>query len=144
MLLCAGLVMPNARAATPDVSFGDAAGIHVVSVTRLDDRQYNVRVLSTALRRAVDVRILLPADYAQNSTARFPVLYLFHGTSGRASDWVTLGDAEKTTAPLELITVMPDAGFDGDGGGWFTNWVDTSTQLGPSRWETFHVSQLVP
>src|SRR5438067_10948106 len=39
---------------------------------------------------------------------------------------------------------MPDAGFDGDGGSWFTNWVDTSTQLGPSKWETFHVSQLIP
>ena len=146
--LTAGLAMPVARARASVTSgaltFSDTQDIQVVAATQIDDRQYNVRVLSTALRRAVDVRILLPADYAQNSTARFPVLYLFHGTSGRASDWVTLGDAEKTTAPLELITVMPDAGFDGDGGGWFTNWVDTKTQLGLSEWETFHVSQLIP
>jgi hypothetical protein len=39
---------------------------------------------------------------------------------------------------------MPDAGIDGNGGGWFTDWVDTTTALGPSRWETFHVSELVP
>jgi hypothetical protein len=39
---------------------------------------------------------------------------------------------------------MPDAGFDGNGGGWFTNWVDTATALGPSQWETFHVDQLIP
>jgi S-formylglutathione hydrolase FrmB len=124
--------------------FSDARGIHVVSTTRIDERQYNVRVLSAALGRAVDVRILLPARYSQDADRRYPVLYLFHGTSGRASDWVKAGDAEATTAPLQLITVMPDAGFDGDGGGWFTNWVDTTTNHGPSKWETFHVTQLVP
>jgi len=150
LTLTAGLVMPVAGAqgmvtsGAPTPMFSDGDGIHVVAVTPIDSRQYNVRVLSEALGRAVDIRILLPSDYAQLGTARFPVLYLFHGTSGRASDWVTMGDAEATTAPLELITVMPDAGFDGDGGSWFTNWVDTSTPKGPSRWETFHVSQLVP
>jgi esterase/lipase superfamily enzyme len=39
---------------------------------------------------------------------------------------------------------MPDAGFDGNGGGWFTNWVNTTTALGPSQWETFHIDQLIP
>ena len=130
-----------AAAAAP-VAFHDAAGIHVVAVRRIDDRQLNVAVSSAALGRAVDVRILLPAGYA--SGGRFPTLYLFHGTSGRASDWVTQGDAERTTASERLITVMPDAGFDGDGGGWFTDWVDTGTVLGPSKWETFHVAQLIP
>jgi S-formylglutathione hydrolase FrmB len=57
---------------------------------------------------------------------------------------VNFGDAEATTAPLDLITVMPDAGFNGNGGGWFTNWYDTNTALGPSQWETFHVNQVVP
>ena len=119
-------------------------GIHVVAVSAIDDRQLNVRVSSDALGRAVDVRILLPPGYAQDPATRYPVLYLFHGTSGRASDWVTMGDAEATTARLPLIVVMPDAGFDGNGGGWFTNWVDTTTALGPSQWETFHVDQLIP
>jgi S-formylglutathione hydrolase FrmB len=124
--------------------FVDAGGIHVVSVTRLDGRDINVKTLSASLRRAVDVRILLPSGYDEHPLARYPVLYLFHGTSGRASDWVSMGGAEATTAGLPLITVMPDAGFNGDGGGWFTNWVDTTTTLGPSQWETFHVAQLIP
>ncbi|MBV8297361.1 MAG: esterase family protein, partial [Acidimicrobiia bacterium] len=114
-----------------------------MSATALDSRQYDVQVSSAALGRTVDIRILVPADYAA-STARYPVLYLFHGTSGRASDWVNLGGAEAATARLELITVMPDAGFNGDGGGWFTNWYDTKTALGPSQWETFHVNQVIP
>lgn len=133
----------GAGAASSAARFHDADGIHVVSVKRIDDRQLNVSVRSAALGRPVDVRLLLPADYAR-SRSDYPVLYLFHGTSGRASDWVRTGDAEKATAGLPLIVVMPDAGFDGNGGGWFTDWYDAHTKLGPSKWETFHVRQLIP
>lgn len=125
-------------------AFTDADGIHVVSPQRIDDRQYDVTVSTAALGRTVDVRILVPADYGTRPTARYPVLYLFHGTSGRASDWVNSGNAEQATAGLPLIVVMPDAGFDGDGGGWCTNWYDAKTAKGPAQWETFHVTQLVP
>ena len=143
MAVLVGLVMPSARATTPDLGFVDAAGIRVQSVSRLDARQYEVSVASDALGRAVDVRVLVPDGYDSDSPP-LPVLYLFHGTSGRASDWVAMGEAEQATAGLPLIVVMPDAGFDGNGGGWFTDWVDTTTPLGPSQWETFHVGQLIP
>jgi len=140
----AGLRIERASAAAP--VFVDAAGIHVVATTAIDSRQYNVQVTSAALgtNHPVDIRVLLPASYDTATTTNYPVLYLFHGTSGRASDWVNFGDAEATTAPLDLITVMPDAGFNGNGGGWFTNWYDTATTLGPSQWETFHVNQVIP
>ena len=137
------VTLPTSANAGTAAKFADAAGLHVESVTQLSPRQYNVSVSSPALGRAVDVRILVPADYAK-LRRRLPVLYLFHGTSGRASDWVTSGDAEHATEGLPLIVVMPDAGFDGNGGGWFTNWVNTTTVLGPSQWETFHVGQLIP
>ena len=137
------LVPASAKAAGGGVAFHDASNLHVVAVERIDDRQYHVSVSSPALGRAVDVRILVPSGY-DASGDRLPVLYLFHGTSGRAADWVRTGNAEEATAGLPLIVVMPDAGFDGDGGGWFTNWVDTATALGPSQWETFHVDQLIP
>jgi S-formylglutathione hydrolase FrmB len=109
----------------------------------LGHRQLDAQVASAALGRAVDVRILLPKGYDNHRARRYPVLYLFHGTSGRASDWVRMGDAAKTTASLPLIVVMADAGFDGDGGGWFTNWVNGGAG-GPPEWETFHVHQLIP
>jgi len=131
-------------ASKPAVTFHDAHGIHVVKARHLGGRQYNVSVGSKALGRAVNVRILLPSGYAADPDRRWPVLYLFHGTSGRASDWVKQGGAKPTTAGRPLITVMPDAGFDGDGGGWFTNWVDSHTALGPSRWETFDIHNLIP
>jgi S-formylglutathione hydrolase FrmB len=142
-LLLAALVTIPGRAGADAVSFGDADGLQVVSVQQLDDRLWQVSVESAALGRPVRVRILLPGDYT-STTTRYPVLYLFHGTSGGAPDWTTQGDAEATTAGRPLIVVMPDAGFNDDGGGWFTNWVNTTTKLGPSEWETFHVDQLIP
>jgi S-formylglutathione hydrolase FrmB len=142
-VIVAALLLPGTSSAAPaKVRFHDSPGVQVVAAKQLDARQWNVKVLSPALGRPVDVRILLPRDYTP--TRDYPVLYLFHGTSGRASDWVQSGGAAATTEPLPLITVMPDAGFDGDGGGWFTDWVDAKTAKGPSKWETFHIRGIVP
>jgi S-formylglutathione hydrolase FrmB len=135
---------PNAVAVPPAVVFADGDGIHVESQQQVDDRLYALSVSTPALGRAVRVRVLLPDGYAPDAGLRYPVLYLFHGTSGGADDWLQSGDVRATTAGLPLIVVMSDAGFDNDGGGWFTNWWDTGTALGPSRWETFHVDQLIP
>lgn len=143
LALLAWFLTPTAAQAADGLTFHEASGLRVVNVTRIDHRQYDVSVSTPALGRAVHVRVLIPENYRETRD-RLPVLYLFHGTSGRASDWVGRGNVEKATAGLRLIVVMPDAGFDGDGGGWFTNWVDTKTALGPSQWETFHVDQLIP
>jgi len=140
------LALPVARARAATATFSSGDGITVVGTQQLDSRQYNVKITTPALgaSHVLDIRVLLPSNYDVDTTTRYPVLYLFHGTSGRASDWVNAGDAVAATAPYDLITVMPDAGFNGNGGGWFTNWYDTATALGPSQWETFHVNQLIP
>jgi S-formylglutathione hydrolase FrmB len=120
-----------------------AHGVRVESARELDERQLDVRVSTDALQQPVDIRILLPSDYDAKPERRYPVLYLFHGTSGRASDWIVAGNAVATTAGLPLIVVMPDAGFNGDGGGWFADWYNGGAG-GPPRWETFHIEQVVP
>ena len=139
-LFLLALTTPVFAAAPP---LHDGHGIHVETVEQIDARQLAVHVSTDALQHPVDVRILLPARYDATPGRRYPVLYLFHGTSGRASDWVTLGDAVATTATLPLIVVMPDAGFDGDGGGWFANWFNGGAG-GQPMWETFHVEQVIP
>jgi S-formylglutathione hydrolase FrmB len=135
-------VAPHATADAP--AFTDADGITVVTSQQVDDRLYSLDVSTPALGRAVRLRILLPDGYTADPTRRYPVLYLLHGTSGGADDWLTSGDVRATTAGVPMIVVMPDGGFDNDGGGWWTNWWDANTKLGPSRWETFHIDQLIP
>ncbi len=136
------LLQPLRIAAAAAPVLVDAHGIHVEATQSLDARQVAVRVSTDALMHPVDVRILLPTDYA-TTTQDYPVLYLFHGTSGRASDWVNAGGVVATTAALPLIVVIPDCGFSGDGGGWFSDWFNAGA-FGPPMWETFHIAQLIP
>lgn len=141
LLVCAA--PPLLCLAVPQPS--DGFGLEVQSFEQLTPRQFNVNVSTAALMHPVDVRLLVPDDYDDPAAAtdRYPVLYLFHGTSGRAADWINMGRAEETTAGLPLIVVMPDIGFDGDGGGWFADWFNGGAG-GQPMWETFHIAQLIP
>lgn len=149
---CLTLALPVIPAvADPAVSattltFNSGEGLTVLNTTQVDDRDYNVEVSSPYLGvdRPVNIRILLPVVYNPTTTPGYPVLYLFHGTGGYASDWINYGGAEQTTAPYNLITVMPDCGFNGDGGFWFTNWVDQTTSHGPSQFESYLIKSLIP
>lgn len=132
-----------AAAASAGVRFSDGHGLHVVSARQSGPRTWRLVVRTHQLSRAVRVNILLPRGYAGTSR-RYPVLYLFHGTSGGADDWIDSGRVTSATAPYRLITVLPDAGYDSNGGSWFTNWLDQDTALGRANWETFHIDQLVP
>ncbi|MGI8864649.1 MAG: alpha/beta hydrolase [Solirubrobacteraceae bacterium] len=132
-----------AGSAAPSPMLSDAAGIHVVSQRALDPRLVSLQVRTAAVAAPLDVRILLPDGYAGSPHRRYPVLYLFDGTSGHAADWTTRGDAERTTAGLPVIVVMPDITIAGDGGGWCTNWVGSGPHGRPA-WETFHIGQLIP
>jgi S-formylglutathione hydrolase FrmB len=121
----------------------DGQGLHVVSATPTGDREWRLVVSTSALARPVRIDVLLPVGYA-DSDRRYPTLYLLHGTSGGADDWLDQGDAATTAAAYPMIVVMPDAGYDGNGGSFFTNWVDQHTSLGTANWETFHIDQLIP
>jgi S-formylglutathione hydrolase FrmB len=84
------------------------------------------------------VRVLTPTGF-DPARDRLPVLWLLHGGFGSSVDWTTAGDAEALTAGLPMIVVMPDAGT----GGWYSDW-QKGTMEGPQRWETFHLTELLP
>ncbi len=143
LVVLLGLAVPASAQALATPAFRDGMGLHVSAVKQLSPRLFALTLTTDLLTAPTTVRVLLPAAYDRRPRQRFPVLWLFHGTSGGAADWTTQGDAERTTAPYDLITVMPDAGVDSDGGGWFTDWVNGG-RFGPPRWETFHVEHLMP
>jgi S-formylglutathione hydrolase FrmB len=151
LFLTLGVVAPagpataasSTTSATPGPPLLNAFGLHVTAEQQLDPRLLALTVTTAALPSPAQVRVLLPTGYAANPNRRYPVLYLFDGTSGHASDWTTEGDAERTTAGLPLIVVMPDITLNGNGGGWCTNPVNGGN-YGPPEWETFHIDQLIP
>ena len=123
--------------------FRDGHGIEVVSAERVGGRQWRLELRTAELARPVRVVVLLPRGY-ERSSRRYPVLHLLHGTSGGATDWVENGGVVRSTRDLPLLVVMPDGGYDANGGSWWTDWVDQETPLGTANWETFHIEQLVP
>ena len=69
---------------------------------------------STVLNAARQVYVYTPPGYEKNTSARYPVLYLLHGSGGVAADWTLAGNAnyildnliaEEKAAPM--IIVMP-------------------------------------
>jgi S-formylglutathione hydrolase FrmB len=142
--LLALAILPAAAVAVAPPSFRDGRDLHVESVKQLGDRLFALTLRTPLLTAPTNVRILLPAGYDASGKRRYPVLYLYHGTSGGAGDWTAQpGRAQDITAGLPLIVVMPDAGVNSNGGSWFTNWVNGG-RFGPPEWETWHVDRLIP
>jgi S-formylglutathione hydrolase FrmB len=111
----------------------------LVSTQQLDARLAELTFRTPALAADTHVRVLLPSGYDRSGRTRYPVLYLLHGAIDDYKSWTDKGDAEKITAGLPLIVVMPDAGQYGN----YTNWFNDGA-FGQPEWETFHIGQLLP
>src|ERR1700722_9778432 len=98
---------------SPTVAFQNGDGISVTSETQADPRLIDMTVSTPAVAGTLHLDVLLPTNF--DPSTRYPVLYLFHGTAGTASDWVNFGRVEQTTAGLPLIVVMPDASLNDNG-----------------------------
>jgi S-formylglutathione hydrolase FrmB len=144
LALLALLALAPAAGATELPRFADGDGVHVVSAKQIAPRLIGLTLTTPLLTAPTNVRILLPADYDAHPRQRYPVLWLWHGTSGGAQDWTSEpGRAQDITAGLPLIVVMPDAGVNSNGGSWFTDWVNGG-RYGPPKWETWHIDHLLP
>src|SRR5256885_10862531 len=116
-----------------------ASALRLVHTRRLDARLVELTFRTPALSDDTRVRVLLPGGYRSGETRRYPVLYLLHGSVDDYRSWTDKGDAERLTAKLPLIVVMPNAG----NGGFYSDWVNYGAG-GPPEWETYHVRQLMP
>jgi S-formylglutathione hydrolase FrmB len=129
--LAAALLVPTAACARPD-------GLRLLGERRLDARLVELTLRTSAVGAPTRVRVLLPRGY-RGSTRRYPVLYLLHGAADDYTSWTRSGDAERLTAGLGLIVVMPDTGPIGG----YTDWFNGG-RGGAPRWETYHPRQLLP
>lgn len=89
---------------------------------------------SASLGRAMQYRVILPADY-DSSRRRYPVLYLLHGLTGHYVDWESRTHLDDYVAGLPLIVAMPE----GDDS-WYTN----SATNEQEKWEDYVVKDFIP
>ena len=95
---------------------------------------------SSVLSKDVEYSVYLPPDYDQ-STRRYPVLYLLHGYSDDETGWTQFGEvkaiADRQLSKEEMtamIIVMPDAGVT-----WYINSYD-----GKVNYEDFFIKEFIP
>ena len=100
----------------------------LVDDRRISPRLHELTLRTPAVRGATRVRVLLPRGYSKTKR-RYPVLLLLHGAYGDHTSWTELGDAERLTAGVPLIVVMPDSGATGG----YVNWFNAG-RGGPPRW----------
>src|SRR4051794_35372588 len=115
------------------------ADLTLVDAKPLTPRVTELTMRTDALAEDTHVRVMVPEGYDPSGRTRYPVLYLLHGCCDDYRSWTDKGDAEKITAGLKLIVVMPDAGQ----AGFYSDWYNAGAG-GPPRWESYHVGQLIP
>jgi alpha-glucoside transport system permease protein len=92
---------------------------------------------SPALGRSAKVRLLLPRRFQAQPNRRWPVLWLLHGCCDTYQSWTRSTDVEELAGLADMLVVMPEAGQVG----FYSDWYKRG-QGGPSRWETFHLTEL--
>lgn len=84
--------------------------------------------------RVDGVRVLVQLPVGYDSTRRYPVLYLLHGSVSVPDEWVTRMGIESRAEVDDVVVVMPDGGR----AGGYRDW-----RSGGRRWESFHTGRLV-
>jgi diacylglycerol O-acyltransferase / trehalose O-mycolyltransferase len=111
-------------------------GARIVRVDALDERTRDLTIESPSVGYA-KVRLLLPARFDAEPSARWPVLYLLQGCCDDYTSWTRETDVAELTAQTDLLVVMPGAG----GSGWYSDWWNGG-KGGRPAWETFHLVEL--
>lgn len=126
-----------AVACAPAPSGGGGAALKVVD-QGVSGRMRYYRFATNEISWQPAVNVLLPDDYDETTTRRYPVMYLFHGGLGDFRSFDLHHDIRGVTAGRRLIVVMPDGG----NAGWYSNPVASFS--GARNWESFHINQLIP
>ena len=94
------------------------------------------RLVSKLMGRDMPYRIVLPASYsAQNSSERFPVVYLLHGLTGHYDNWTDKTKLATLPASRDVIIVTPEGE-----NGWYTD----SVARPSDKYESYIIKELIP
>jgi diacylglycerol O-acyltransferase/trehalose O-mycolyltransferase len=121
----------------PDVARPSDRSARVVATRTLGPRVRDLTIDSPALGRTAMVRLLLPRHFQTQPNHRWPVLWLLHGCCDTYQSWTRSTDVERLAGLAEVLVVMPEAG----NVGYYSDWYQPGRD-GPSRWETFHLTEL--
>ena len=135
VLLLAAAACTSSR--PPESARPSDRSARVVATRTLGPRIRDLTVDSPALGRTATVRLLLPRGFQAQPDRRWPVLWLLHGCCDTYQSWTRSTDVERLAGLAGVLVVMPEGGQVG----YYSDWYRPGSD-GPSRWETFHLTEL--
>ncbi len=105
-----------------------------------------VTLYSQQLRRSMPVTIYLPPGYDDDTSTRYPTVYMLHGGSGTSAEWVDYGllaAADRLMSSGQIaraIVVLPQ----GDQEYWVDHVVDAATGANGEKWGSYVALDVVP
>jgi diacylglycerol O-acyltransferase / trehalose O-mycolyltransferase len=121
----------------PEAATRPDRSARVLTTETVGRRVRDLVIDSPALDRYAMVRLLLPRRFEAEPGRRWPVLWLLHGCCDTYESWTRSTDLEELDALAEVLVVMPEAGQVG----FYSDWREHGHGR-PSRWETFHLTEL--
>jgi putative tributyrin esterase len=94
-----------------------------------------VQFHSNLINATLPYSVILPPDYRQAKTTRYPVLYLLHGLAGHYADWITRTNVADYAAQYRMIVVMPEGN-----NSWY---VDGASGIN-DKYESYILKELLP
>lgn len=94
-----------------------------------------IQLESKQVGKTLPYNVILPRDYEQSATTRYPVLYLLHGVAGHYTDWVTRTNVADYASQYRVIVVMPEGN-----NGWYTD----SATMTTDKYESYIFKDLIP
>src|ERR1051325_7098312 len=102
-----------------------------------------VQFQSNLINATLPYNVILPPDYRQSKTTRYPVLYLLHGWAGHYTDWVTRTNVADYAAQYRIIVVMPEGN-----NSWYVDGAPVRDASGIERpgdkYESYILRELLP
>ena len=102
-----------------------------------------VQFHSNLINATLPYRVILPPDYRQAKTTRYPVLYLLHGWAGHYTDWITRTNVADYAAQYRIIVVMPEGN-----NSWYVDGTPIKTASGAERpgdkYESYILREVLP
>lgn len=94
------------------------------------------KLTSPAMKRDIDVVVILPPGYAADAAKRYPVLYTLHGRGAPYGVFKEMSTVHKALKEKPMIVV----GFNADRASWYLD----ATQKADSQFTTFFFNTLIP
>ncbi|BCW05722.1 alpha/beta hydrolase family protein [Arthrobacter sp. NtRootA1] len=114
------------------------SGATIIGQKWLTERSLELTVNSPSFTAPVQVEVMLPNGYGEDTSRNWPVTYYLNGTYGDQTQLRTMFNGEALTDSYDSIVVSP-SGKSGYWSDWFNNGAG-----GPPMYETFTTQQLIP